>query len=643
MGFDNRCCSDCCGHSHKNNYEGSFEKIKIILGILLFVAGATFSFMPLFEFGIFFVSYLLLGGDILLLTLKNILNLKKNGIYGIFDENFLMSIATLGAFAIGEYPEGVAVMLFYKIGEKLQEKAVENSKKSISSLLDLKVESANLQKGKKVVKVPVQNVRVGDTIVIKAGEKVPLDGVVKDGKSFLDTSAISGESMPKEVKEGSEILSGCINQGGTLHVRVICEFKDSTISKIAKFVEEAGQKKSKTEHFIRKFAKIYTPIVVFIAITLAFLPPIFIENAEFSEWFYKALVFLVISCPCALVVSIPLSFFAGLGGASKRGILIKGGNYLEALSHVNTVVFDKTGTLTKGEFGVSKIKPSSGFSEEELLFYAAHIESFSPHPIALSILKEYKGEIKNEVKNHEELFGFGVKAEVSGRLVLAGNEKLMELNSIVCEKPNAIGSVVHVAIDGIYAGYIVVCDTIKDESKKTVQDLKDNGVKDMAILTGDSEQAAKEIARELGINNVFAQLLPLEKVEKLELLSKNIAKGKKLVFVGDGINDAPSLAKADIGMAISTLDITTQSADVVLTDGNLQKVSTAIKIAKKTSAIAKQNIVFALSVKVLLMTLGVVGISGMWEAVFADVGVTILAVLNALRVIGNNIKSQIKI
>ncbi|MDR0579301.1 MAG: cadmium-translocating P-type ATPase [Campylobacteraceae bacterium] len=639
MGFDNRCCSNRCGHSHKESHKGNFEKIKMILGILLFGAGVAFSFAPPFEFGIFFMSYILLGSDILLLTLKNILNLKKSGIYGIFDENFLMSIATLGAFAVGEYPEGVAVMLFYKIGEGLQERAVENSKKSISSLLDLNVESANLQKGKRVVKVPVQNVKTGDIIVIKAGEKVPLDGVVEDGKSFLDTTVISGESMPKEVMEGSKILSGCINQGGTLHVRATCEFKDSTISKIAKFVEEAGQKKSKTEHFIRKFAKIYTPIVVFIALILAFLPPLFIENAEFSEWFYKALVFLVISCPCALVVSIPLSFFAGLGGASRRGILIKGGNYLEALSHVSTVVFDKTGTLTKGEFGVSKIKPNGSFSEEELLFYAAHIESFSQHPIALSILKEYEGEIKNEVKNHEELFGFGVKAEILGKLVLAGNEKLMELNSIVCEKPDVAGSVVHVAVDNIYAGYIVVCDTIKDESKQVIQELKNIGVKDMVILTGDSDKAAKEIAKELGINKVFSQLLPLGKVEKLELLLKNIAKGKKLVFVGDGINDAPSLAKADIGMAISTLDITTQSADVVLTDGNLQKVPAAIKIAKKTSAIAKQNIIFALSVKALLMALGVVGISGMWEAVFADVGVTILAVLNALRIVGNDIKS----
>jgi Cd2+/Zn2+-exporting ATPase len=632
MGFNNGCSSNCCRHGHGGNYESSFEKIRIILGILLFVTGVAFSFAPLFEFSIFFVSYILLGSDILLLTLKNILNLKKSGIYGIFDENFLMSIATLGAFAIGEYPEGAAVMLFYKIGERLQERAVENSKKSISSLLNLKVESVNLQKGKKIVNVPVQNVKAGDIIVIKAGEKVPLDGVVISGKSFLDTSAISGESIPKAVMEGSEVLSGCINQNGTLHVRAACEFKDSIISKIAKFVEEAGQKKSKTEHFIRKFAKIYTPIVVFIAIILAFLPPIFIEDAQFSEWFYRALVFLVISCPCALVVSIPLSFFAGLGKASRHGILVKGGNYLEALSHVNTVVFDKTGTLTKGEFGVDEIKSSGDFSKEELLFYAAHIEIFSSHPIALSILKEYKGEIKNEVRNHEELFGFGGKAEVSGRFVLVGNEKLMEKNSIVYEKPNATGSVVYVAVDGVYAGYIVVCDKIKNESKKTIQDLRDIGVKDIAILTGDSSESAKVVAKELGINKVFAQLLPLGKVEKLELLSKNMAKGKKLVFVGDGINDAPSLAKADIGIAISTLDITTQSADIVLTDSNLKKVPEAIKIAKKTSAVAKQNIAFALSVKVLLMISGIAGISGMWEAVFADVGVTILAVLNALRI-----------
>ncbi|MDR3178081.1 MAG: cadmium-translocating P-type ATPase [Campylobacteraceae bacterium] len=627
MSSDIKCCGSCCDHHDDSN----FGKIKIGLGVLLFAVGVIFSFAPLFEFGIFFISYMLLGSDVLLLAFKNILNLAKGKIREAFDENFLMSVATLGAFAIGEYPEGVAVMLFYKIGEILQERAVGNSKKSISALLDLRADFANLKKGKKIVKIPAQDVKIGDIIVVKVGDKTPLDGVVIEGKSFLDTSVISGESMPKEVGEGSEILSGCVNQSGTLHVRVTCEFKDSTVSKIAKFVEEAGLKKSKTEHFIRKFAKIYTPIVVFTALILAFLPPLFIENAEFSEWFYKALIFLVISCPCALVVSIPLSFFAGLGGASKRGILIKGGNYLEALSHVDTVVFDKTGTLTKGEFAVSEIKPSGGFDKDELLFFAANAESFSPHPIALSILKEYKGEIKNDIKNHEEIFGFGVKAEVSGKLVLAGNEKLMELNSIAYEKHGTAGSVAHIAVDNIYAGYIVVCDKIREESKEAIKALKDVGIEKTAILTGDNEQAAKEVAKELGIKRVFAKLLPLEKTDKLELLSKDMPKGKKLAFVGDGINDAPSLAKADIGIAVGALDITLGSADVVLTDNNLKKVAAAVKIAKKTSAVAKQNIAFALGVKAFLMILGVVGISGMWEAVFADVGVTLLAVLNAAR------------
>ncbi|MDR1285103.1 MAG: cadmium-translocating P-type ATPase [Campylobacteraceae bacterium] len=628
MGLNSKCCGSCCAH-----HEDRFGKTKMFLGISLFLVGIAFSFALPLEFGIFLASYLLLGGDVLLLTLKNILSIKKGKILEIFDENFLMSVATIGAFIIGEYPEGVAVMLFYKIGEILQEKAVKNSKKSISSLLDLRAEFANLQKGKKIVKVPAQSVKVGDIIVIKAGEKVPLDGIVISGKSFLDTSVISGESIPKSVMEGSEVFSGCVNQNGTLHVRVTYEFKDSTVSKIAKFVEEASLKKSKTEHFIRKFAKIYTPIVVFTALLVAFLPPLFIENAEFGEWFYKALIFLVISCPCALVVSIPLSFFAGLGGASKRGILIKGGNYLEALSHVDTVAFDKTGTLTKGEFSVSKIKPSDSFSKDELLFFAAHAESFSPHPIALSILKEYKDNIKNETKKHEEILGFGVKAEVFGKLVLVGNEKLMELNSIVYEKPNVFGSIVHVAVDGIYAGYIVISDKIKEESKKAISDLKDVGVKNTVMLTGDNKQAAEEVAKELNIDKVFSNLLPLEKVEKLDLLLKNAAKGKKVVFVGDGINDAPSLAKADIGIAVGALDITAQSADAVLTDGNLQKVAIAIKIAKKTSAVAKQNIAFALGVKTILMIFGIAGISGMWEAVFADVGVTILAVLNAVRVV----------
>ncbi|MDR0407922.1 MAG: cadmium-translocating P-type ATPase [Campylobacteraceae bacterium] len=628
MDLSGKCCSSCC-----NNKNGVFGKAKLFFGVLLFAIGVVFSLVPPLEFGIFFVSYMLLGGDVLILTYKNILNIKKDKILEIFDEHFLMSIATIGAFIIGEYPEGVAVMLFYKIGEILQEKALENSKKSISSLLDLKTEFANLQRGGEIVKTHAENVKIGDIIVIKAGEKIPLDGVVISGKSFLDTSAISGESVPKSAKEGSEIFSGCVNQSGTLYVRVTCEFQNSTISKIARFVKEASLKKSKTEHFIRKFAKIYTPIVVLGAIMVAFLPPIFIENAQLGEWLYKALIFLVISCPCALVVSIPLSFFAGLGGASKRGILIKGGNYLEALSCVDTIAFDKTGTLTKGDFSVSKIKPSNDFNKNELLFFAAHAESFSPHPIALSIIKEYKNNIKNEIKEHEELLGVGVKAKVSGKLVLVGNEKLMELNSIAYEKSDAFGSIAHVAVDNIYAGYIVISDQIKEESRKVIEDLKSVGVKNTAILTGDDEQVAKEIAKELNIDKVFSRLLPLEKVEKLELLSKNVAKGKKLIFVGDGINDAPSLAKADVGIAVGTLDITTQSADVVLTDNNLRKIISAIKIAKKTSIVAKQNIAFALGVKTLLMIFGVVGISGMWEAVFADVGVTILAVLNATRVI----------
>ncbi|MDR1912449.1 MAG: cadmium-translocating P-type ATPase [Helicobacteraceae bacterium] len=630
-------CCDSCGCDHER-----FSKTPIAIGVLLYAIGVAIALFadfnlsifgetadtiaPYLEFAIFLASYILIGGDIVKKAFSNIADPKN-----LFDENFLMSVASLGAFAIGEYPEGVAVMALYKIGEFLQDKAVSNSKKSISSLLDIKPQYANLKVGDKIVKTDPQNVKKGDVIVVKAGEKIPLDSVVISGRSFLDMSVLSGESVPKEVKEGDRILSGAINKSGLLSAEVISEFAQSTVSKIVKFVEEAGAKKANTEHFIRKFAKVYTPIVVAGAVLIAILPPLIFPDAVFSEWFYKALVLLVISCPCALVISVPLSFFAGLGGASKRGILVKGGNYLEALSRVDTIAFDKTGTLTKGKFAVSKALPSVDFSKEELLYYAACAESASPHPIAASILSAYAKEIaQNDISLHEELFGFGVKAVIRGKKVLVGNEKLMRVNQINFEPKESINTIAYVAIDGVYAGHIAISDEIKPESLTIARELRRLGVNNIVMLTGDRKDIANDIAKKLAINEVFSELLPLEKADKIEMLSQ---KGKKLAFVGDGINDAPSLARADVGIAMGALgsDITAQAADIVLMNDNPASVATAIKIAKKTTGIASQNIAFALGVKALVLTLGAVGLSGMWGAIFADVGVSILAVLNSVR------------
>jgi Cd2+/Zn2+-exporting ATPase len=618
----------CSCHDHDHE-EKNFKKIRMAAGVALFAFGLLGGFEGGVRFALFFASYILIGGDVLLRALGNIKDPKN-----LFDENFLMSIATIGAFAIGEYPEGVAVMLFYQAGEWLQERAVNNSVKSISALLDLKPEFTNLKRNGKVVKVAPEEVKKGDIIVIKAGEKAPLDGVVISGDSFLDMSNLSGESLPKKVGKGSQILSGSINKSGLLNVSVTHEFKDSTISKIVEFTQNAGKKKAKTEKFITKFAKIYTPIVVACAVLIAALPPLFLDGAEFYAWFYRALVFLVISCPCALVLSIPLSFFAGLGGASKRGVLVKGSNYLEALSNAHTVVFDKTGTLTEGEFGVTKIEAANGFTKDELLRICAYAESFSQHPIAQSILKSYAKEIKQHlIESYEEIAGFGIKAVIEGKSVLAGNEKLMKKHSILHEKVLAPSSIVYVAVDGVYAGYITVADKIKSGSFGVAGSLKKLGVKHIAMLSGDSKMIGEKVANELDISEVFTELLPLQKVEKIEEISQKLSKNQKLLFVGDGINDAPSLSRADVGIAFATQgqDITAQAADVVLMSGEPEKVATAIRIAKKTVNIAWQNITFAIGVKVVLMALGVAGISGMWEAVFADVGVTILAVINAKR------------
>jgi Cd2+/Zn2+-exporting ATPase len=622
MENDAHICSCHDGHEKKD-----FKNIRIALGTLLFLFCILINIENGLKPALFLASYLLIGADVLFRAFGNIKNPKN-----LFDENLLMSVATIGAFAIGEYPEGVAVMLFYQAGEWLQNRAVNNSAKSISALLDLKPDFANLKQDGKIIKVSPEDVRKGSIIIVKAGEKVPLDGVVISGESFLDMSNLSGESMPKEVMKGSQVLSGSINKNGLLHIEVTNEFKDSAVSKILEFTQGAAKKKAKAERFITKFAKIYTPIVVACAVLLAILPPLLLD-AEFSVWIYRALVFLVISCPCALVLSIPLSFFAGLGAASKKGILIKGGNYIEALSNAHTVVFDKTGTLSEGEFGVTEIKTANGFTKDELLYIGAHAESFSPHPIANSIA--YGQNInQNLVESHEDIFGFGIKAMIDKKTVLAGNEKLMNKYNISYDKASNIGSIVYIAVDGIYAGYIAVADKIKDGSFEIVKNLKKIGIKRIAMLTGDNSAIAAKIAKELRMDEVFAELLPLQKVEKLDTLSEKLPKNGKLVFVGDGINDAPSLSRADVGIAFALpgQDITAQAADAVLMSSNPQKVVTAIKLAKKTTNIAWQNIVFAISVKIALMALGIAGVSGMWEAVFADVGVTMLAVLNAVRI-----------
>ncbi|WP_291580132.1 heavy metal translocating P-type ATPase [Clostridium sp. UBA6640] len=616
------------GHSHG---DGSTKKamIKLALGGAIFAAGMIGKFDANIELIIFLVAYLIVGGEIVLRALKNITRGQ------IFDENFLMTIATVGAFAIGEFPEGVAVMLFYQVGELFQDIAVNKSRKSISSLMDIRPDFANLKTDGEIVKVSPEEVSVDDIIVVKPGEKVPLDGVVIEGKSMLDTSALTGESMPRNVEEGNDVLSGFINQNGVITVRVTKEFGESTVSKILDLVQNASNRKAKAENFITKFAKYYTPAVVIIAAALAILPPIFISNATFGEWVYRALVFLVISCPCALVISIPLGFFGGIGTASKHGILIKGSNYLEALNNVETVVFDKTGTLTQGVFNVTEINSSNGFNKEEVLKYAAYAESYSNHPIAVSIVKAYKNEInKDDVNNYEEIAGHGIVVEVEGKRVAAGNNKLMNAENVKFEETDSVGTVVYVAIDKVYAGSIVIEDTLKEDSIQAIRELKDNEVKNTVMLTGDNKKVADKVANQLKVDEVYSELLPHEKVEKLENIDSKKSSGKNIAFVGDGINDAPVLARADVGIAMGGLgsDAAIEAADVVIMTDEPSKIATAIKISKRTRKIVIQNIVFALGVKALVLILGAFGIATMWEAVFADVGVSVLAILNAMRV-----------
>lgn len=605
--------------------------IKLAVGGGFFFFTALLADLPYWaNIGIYLASYIIIGGDVLLKSIKNI----SRG--EIFDENFLMAIATIGAFAIKEYPEAVAVMLFYQLGELLQDIAVSRSRNSIAELMDIRPDYANLVMGDKTEKVSPKEVKTEDIILIRPGEKVPLDGEVVEGKSVVDTTALTGESVPREVKEGDEILSGFINKNGVLKVKVTKEFEESTVSKILNLVENAAGKKAAAEKFITKFAKYYTPAVVGIAAALAIVPPLLIHEATFSQWLYRSLVFLVISCPCALVISIPLGFFGGIGSASGNGVLVKGGNYLETLNSLHTVVFDKTGTLTKGIFEVAGVYPQNGFSKDELLKYAAMAEEYSTHPIADSIKKAYGKKVdRSNIDSYEEISGMGIKAKIEEIDVYAGNAKLMGFLNIKYKEEDYTGTTVYIAVGGKYAGVLVISDELKEDAKETVENLRKMGVKKISMLTGDSENVAKRVGSILNLDKVYAELLPHEKVEKLELLEKEKPSKGKLLFVGDGINDAPVLARADIGAAMGGLgsDAAIEAADIVLMTDEPSKLITAIKIAKKTRRIVWQNIIFAFGVKLAVLILGAGGIASMWEAVFADVGVALLAVVNAMRII----------
>ncbi|HZJ76534.1 MAG TPA: heavy metal translocating P-type ATPase, partial [Oscillospiraceae bacterium] len=618
---------NCCGCGHTDEIDKK-TLIKLGIGAVLFVIALIFKMPDNIKFIFYFISYLVIGGEILQRAGKNILKGR------VFDENFLMSIATIGAFAIGEFPEGVAVMLFYQIGELFQNLAVGRSRKSIAQLMDIRPDYANLRVGNSEKKVPPTEVAIGDYIIIKPGEKVPLDGTVIEGYSMLDTSALTGESVPREIEEGSTVLSGFININGLLVVEVTKEFAESTVSKILKLVESAGSKKAHTENFITKFARYYTPIIVSIAFALAVIPPLIISGANFSDWLYRALIFLVISCPCALVISIPLGVFGGIGGASRHGILIKGGNYLEALNNIDIAVFDKTGTLTEGIFKVTEINTNINIPKDELLKYAAYAESYSNHPIAVSILAAYGGEINKEnIEDYNEILGHGIKAKIKGKEILAGNKKLMDMEKIVYKPVETIGTAVYIAMDGIFIGSIIVSDELKKDSKDTINKLRAIGIDRIIMLTGDSKNVGTEVAEKLTIDEVYSELLPNEKVKKIEILEKQKPSKGKLIFVGDGINDAPVIARADIGVAMGGLgsDAAIEAADVVLMTDEPMKLVSAIRIAKKTNRIVWQNITFSFVVKGIVLALGAGGIATMWGAVFADVGVALIAVLNAMR------------
>ena len=605
--------------------------IRIIVGAAIFVVAMVLNVNnSMVELGLFLASYLVIGGDVLFKAVKNILRGQ------VFDENFLMGIATVGAFIIGEYPEGVAVMLFYQVGELFQSYAVDKSRKSIASLMDIRPDYANIQRNGQIEKVDPDEVAVGDTIIIRAGEKVPLDAVVLEGNSMMDTSALTGESDPREISAGDDLLSGCININGLLTAKVTKEFGESTVSKILDLVENASSKKSNSENFITKFARYYTPVVVVIAALLAIIPPLVIPGATFAVWVYRALTFLVISCPCALVISVPLSFFGGIGAASRKGILVKGSNYLEALAQAEIIVFDKTGTLTKGVFKVQDLRPQ-GISDNDLLEITAYAESYSNHPISLSLREAYGKEIDNSrIANVEEIAGHGVIATVDGKQVAAGNNKMVRRFGLSdVDTGDAVGTIVHVIVDKQYCGYIVIADEVKVDSAAAIHALKKANIKQTVMLTGDAKAIGEKVAAQLGLDKVYTELLPADKVEKVEeLFSQKSAKGK-LVFVGDGINDAPVLARADLGIAMGGLgsDAAIEAADIVIMTDEPSKIATAMQISQKTLGIVRQNITFALGVKLLVLILGATGFATMWAAVFADVGVSVLAILNAIRIL----------
>lgn len=615
--------------SGKTNVQRAKFEVKptLIIGTILYLIAVIGDFKGALALILFVASYLLIGGKVVLTAIKNIARGQ------LFDENFLMTVATIGAFSISEYPEAVAVMLFYEIGETIQGYAVNKSRSSISSLMDIRADYANIIIDGKEKKVSPETVKVEDIILVKPGEKVPLDGVVIEGESFIDTSALTGESVPRKIVANDEILSGGINTSGLLKVKVTKKFGESTVSRILEMVENAASKKADTEKFITKFAKVYTPIVVVLAILIAVIPSIFIKDALFSTWLYRALVFLVVSCPCALVVSVPLGFFAGIGGASKKGVLVKGSNYLELLKDLETVVFDKTGTLTEGVFSVAEIN-TNGIDKEKLIEVAAMAESFSNHPIAISIIKEYGKEIDKEViKEYKEISGRGIKAVINNEEVLVGNSKLMNEFNILYNEVDSIGTVVYCAINGEFKGSIVISDKIKENAVEALINLKKAGVKKTVMLTGDNKKTAYKVGEKINIDEVHSELLPLDKVKEVEEIMKRSNKNGKLAFVGDGVNDAPVLARADIGIAMGGIgsDAAIEAADIVLMKDDINALVDAINVSKKTNKILWQNIVFALGIKILVMVLGTFGIANMWTAVFADVGVTIIAIINSTR------------
>ena len=624
-----------CKHNEHNHEHNKSSLKRTGIAFIVFITVILSHLSEPVKFSLFFLAYLLAGGDILLKAFRNIIKGK------IFDENFLMSIATLGAFAIKEYPEAVMVMVLYQIGEYFQHMAIAKSRNSITALMDIRPDYANIEKDNKLIKCSPNEVKTGNIIVVNTGEKIPLDGIVTEGKASVDTSALTGESVPREIKAGDEAISGFINLNGCLKIRVTKPFGESTVSKILEMVQHAVTKKAKAENFITRFAAYYTPLVVAGAVLLAVLPPLLIENAVFSEWLERALTFLVISCPCALVISIPLSFFGGIGGASKCGILIKGSSYLETLANPDTIVFDKTGTLTKGSFKVTQIHPQN-ISKEELLEYTALAESSSAHPIALSLKEAYGKDIdRSRVKDITDITGSGIKAVVSGKEILVGNSKLLDMYNINYPQNTEAGTVVYTAIDGNYKGYIVISDEIKDDAKQAICTLKKLDV-NIVMLTGDTEKAAENVKKQLCLDTVYSDLLPNQKVEKLEDIIENKEKGKSVIFAGDGINDAPVLTRADAGIAMGALgsDAAIESADIVIMDDKPSKITTGIKIARKTMQIVKQNIIFALGVKAMFLVLGAFGMVTMWGAVFADVGVAFIAILNAMRTL--NVKKFLK-